>query len=110
MPGVFPDYPAATPDGVNANAVSGKRVDHRWDASGCPRLRLEARVGNVPQTLKARRGSLARSSRFLQLHLTIFRAGALISASPGSGWFPLELGASQGGIDETSFEDNGGTY
>src|SRR6478752_2254507 len=76
--------------GVNADAVAGERVGQ--DADSCPRLRPEARVGNVPQTLKARRGSLARSSPFLQLHLTIIRSGALISASSGSGWVPVRTG------------------
>src|SRR6266481_7483248 len=42
-------------------------------------------------------------------HLTMVRTGALITPFSGSGWSPVRIGGIQGGINETSFESNGGT-
>src|SRR4051812_11271707 len=42
-------------------------------------------------------------------HLTILRTGALISALP-TAVHPLESGASQGGIHEAWFDDDGGNH
>ena len=90
------DYPA--PVVRNAGWRERQRRSEQAGRPSAGRKRLptastRGEGGQRSANLEARRHrSLARSLLVLQLHLTIIRSGALISASSGSGWVPVRTG------------------